>query len=231
MCLNRTRDYFAKRFADRDTFLSFASADAVNSLAKQTGIRVENLSDIIGVLPKLGYHDVACLSLYLNDGEEYKKAIGQISLYDFLFNSVTITEPLFSDGEDVKKCLDILMRAQPQDGREVLFVRHKVEIDKENDIVKQAVSDIKGAHIIDFGASEREIKSLHLKSPVQIIPLTVTFGNHARRGIAEGEDSVAATLWRNGVESRYSESGLCDYDEILELFFDKLCRAFKDREE
>ncbi|MBF0805574.1 MULTISPECIES: sirohydrochlorin cobaltochelatase [unclassified Streptococcus] len=216
-------------FPEYNVFRAFTSQKVIQIVAKQEGIQIPNVQEILSELAHKGVEEVYLQPLHLIAGAEYEKMLGQARKFDSVFKKLGIGRPLLDSEEDFQTVAEILLHLYGQDSpkqRSLLMghgsqhPQHKSYDHLTDYLPKEMVqiACVEGNEIDPLMALEEEYRAAGVKR-ILLAPLMLVAGDHASHDLAgDGEDSWASFFRNHGYEVDILLQGLGQIPEIQDLY-------------
>ncbi|QZE13412.1 sirohydrochlorin cobaltochelatase [Halosquirtibacter laminarini] len=234
-------DEFKKAYPNKEVTWAFTSKFIRKKLHKR-GIgkfkAVYSPEDALIALKKDGFSHIAVQSLHVIPGSEYHDLKKKVS--DFKKENpkmiLTLGTPLMDTQQDLIKLADLLIQKFDDKNRTVVLMGHGSEHPANNRYTQfTEVLRAKKANFI-VGTVEatpsivqvkEELKNTSHKN-ILLMPLMSVAGDHATNDMAGDEpDSWKTILTGDGYQVNCLLQGLCDYDEVVDIYIQHLKKSMR----
>ncbi len=231
-----------KAFPDLTIRWAYTSKIIRTKLAKEGKI-LDSPELALAKLMAEGYSHVAVLSLHVIPGEEFHALTKNTNLFSLMekgFSHVLIAPPLLSSADDLQKVADAMLKHLPPSRKPndaVIFMGHgsgkhpadtiylamNAVFSKKDPYVYLAT--VEGHPSLDEIIPELSAKKV---KKVFLLPFMTVAGDHARNDMA-GDDPASwkSLLTAKGFSCEAVMTGMAEYPEIVEIWFDHLREAIK----
>lgn len=230
--INKAFSHIKDSFPDYYINECFSSEIVRKRVEKRDGDHYMNITEALKDMEEKGITDIYVLALYVIEGVEYNKIIKMADQYnsDKRLN-ITFTKGLLNNEEDISKIAEIFKKIKEDEYDSLVLMGHGSNHDEDIRYheIQQALD--KDESPIFIGTVEGEIglediilrmKETNIKK-VQLAPFMLVAGDHAENDMAsDDEDSWKSILESKGFEVYSQIKGLCEYDQVNEIFADKL---------
>lgn len=204
---------------------AFTSRKIIKILDERDGVDKFTEEEALSQLNFMGRDELYVLSLHLLGGFEYEKILQAISN----FHDVKVTRPLL---ESLKDLGDFARKIKFDDGRYYVLMGHGSDHEADNiyELLEEEYRKNGNDHVF-IGTVEgkrsindclEELKKKNIKDVV-LRPLMLVAGDHAKNDMAGDEDdSWKSILMKNGINVHVELIGLGEYEEIRQIFYDRL---------
>lgn len=208
---------------------AFTSSIIRKILAKR-GESVPNLTQALEQLYADGVKRVVIQPTHLLYGFEYDKLKAEAEAMASQFESLTVGRPLLADTGDILHFADGLSRTYPaQDGQAVVFMGHGTgHFANAVYPALQTALDLKGRKDMYVGTVEgwpslEDWLDPLTHRPVQLVPLMLVAGDHAKNDMAGSEpDSWKSRLEQAGCAVSCTLTGLGQLPWVQEMYCHRL---------
>jgi sirohydrochlorin cobaltochelatase len=208
-------------------------------LAKKGEI-LHSPEEALAKLKEDGFKNVYAQSLHIIPGEEFHQIVTVASKFKKDFKILSISPPLLSSMEDVRKSVRIMLSKIPAERQKedaVLFMGHGSEKHPSDMIYVATAYVIEKSDSNAFIATvdgnpkfdevleklkERKVKKAY------VLPFMSVAGDHAKNDMAgDDADSWKSQLSKNGIAAVPLIKGMAEYDEIVNIWLEHLDKTIK----
>lgn len=216
-------------FPDYDIYRAFTSQKVIQIVAKQEGIRIPNVQEILSELVQQGVEEVFLQPLHLIAGAEYEKVLDQARDFKGIFKRLEVGRPLLDSEEDFTTVADVLLQVYGQDSPEQRSLlmghgsqhpQHKTYEQLADFLPKEKIqiACVEGNDRDPLIALEAAYRAEGVKR-ILLAPFMLVVGDHASHDLAgAGEDSWATFFKDKGYEVEVLLQGLGQIAEIQNLY-------------
>lgn len=216
-------------FPEYDVFRAFTSQKVIQIVAKQEGIQVPNVQEILAEVAGKGVEEVYLQPLHLIAGTEYEKILDQARKFVPVFKKLEIGRPLLDSEEDFQTVAENLLQVYGKDSpkqRSLLMghgshhPQHKSYASLTSYLPKEMVqiACVEGNEIDPLIALEAEYRTEGVER-ILLAPFMLVAGDHASHDLAgDGEDSWVTFFKDKGYEVDIVLQGLGQIPEIQDLY-------------
>ena len=203
--------------------VAFTSRMVIDRYEKKTGIRYENEAEAVESFLNEGFkaEEIFIQPLHIVEGIEYEK------LARLKSRGVTVGEALFHDEKDLLRFVD---EAGHRFEAPTVFVGHGSPTSADNDYdelnrlfeeknLPHRVSTIEGS--VDDRLPLSFMKEMGYKD-IQLAPLLLLAGDHAKNDIFGDDDSVKARFEAAGISVTPVAGGMGSWDFVRAIYVEKL---------
>ena len=224
--INAINEKARKEFPDMIVREAYTSRIVMNRLAKQ-GIRKDTPTEALLRLRSEGVRTVKVQPSYVIDGIEMDRLRKEIEQVRPFFDSIWVSTPLLYSVEDAGKVCEIMVNRHPADNKQrehVLFIGHGTEgpataLYSQLDYMLRAAghANYHVATIEGYPTQEMTLKNLKQNKvkKVQLRPLLLTAGDHARNDIAKEWKGL---FEQQGFEVNVKLQGLGEIKAIRDIY-------------
>ena len=226
----------AAAFPDRVLRRAFTSGMILRHIARRDNIRIDDVPAALNRLREEGFSDVLVQPTHIMNGDEYDKLMAQAAPFEGQFAALRFGAPLLTAAEDYRDTALALLEELPpeQAGKAVLFMGHGTEhyANSAYALLEYVFHDLGRKDIVvgtvegwpDFDAALRRLKERPSLKEVELRPLMIVAGDHAKNDLA-GEEPHS---WKNRLAGEgYAVTcvlkGIGEYPAVRALF----CRHAK----
>lgn len=218
-----------EKYPDIYMIHSFSSEMVRNSLNKRK-IHFFNLPEALNEMEEKGIRDITILSLYVICGIEFEKIVNQSKVFnDKSRLNIRFSKPLLSSKEDIENISSILVDTFNE--KPTVLMGHgttnpvdKVYFNLQDSLLRKNTNIFVGTveGTLDFKDVLKNLEHCN-KKDVKLAPFLLVAGDHAKNDMgSEEEDSWANLLRNEGFNVEVELKGLCEREEIREIFYKKL---------
>lgn len=236
-----TEEEARKRFPGVEIRWGFTS-NIIRKKLKRQGIVTHSPQLALAQLAEDGYTHVAIQSLHTIPGIEYEKItsiVRKTELAPALFRKITIGAPLLSNGNDVKRSMEELLKQVPAERKPedaVIMMGHGTHHFTDLIYTAAAVTlnnmdnnaflgTVEGSIMLDDVLAQ--CKKNNIKK-AYLMPFMSVAGDHAKNDLAGDEDdSWKSGLTKAGITCVPCLKGTAEFDSIVAIWLDNLEKAYK----
>ncbi len=228
----REKNITALENAVRDKYKSARRAftsEMIRKILNNRGMGIDNTTSALEKMKREGVSEVKIMPTHLLYGNEYDKMLLQIKEFDGVFESVQVSKPLLANSEDCLKVLQAVRKETLKDSDTALILMghgtdHFVNfvygamnfIATENGYNDMYITTVEGQPTFE-NAVDWIVRKGYKKAI--LAPLMLVAGDHAENDMAgDEEDSLKTMLESVGVVVECKIKGLCEYEDIKELY-------------
>ncbi|QZT36367.1 sirohydrochlorin cobaltochelatase [Halosquirtibacter xylanolyticus] len=233
---------FVKAYPDVEIQWAFTSR-IIRKILHKRGVGpykgVNAPEDALLKLKKEGYQRIAVQSLHIIPGTEYNDLKGKVEAFQQANPQLTLSlgTPLMDTDKDMNQLADILVHKFDKNDQTVVMMGHGT-VHAANDRYVRIGNIFRKEHpsfIVgtveakpDIENVVEEVAKLSSKN-ILLMPLMSVAGDHATNDMAgDEEDSWKTVLEKNNYAVSPLLQGLCDYDEVVDIFVQHLKASMKD---
>lgn len=215
----------------RDVFVkSFMASDKIRKKYKD---KAQCLEGILNDFKDKNIKNVKFLMTYVVRGIEYKKVflkakgLNKDNFFDFSFTPALLEEDLEEIVSFVKELSEnnyslIIGHGSPKVGLDQ-FKRFKEKLEGSfSNLFLSTLEDRNYDRLIN------KFKEENIKN-IKIIPFFIVAGNHVYKDIESKKDSYKVILEENGIRVDLDKKSLILYNQIRDLFIEKLAKAWQNQ--
>ena len=209
--------------------VAFTSRMVIDRYEKKTGIRYENEAEAVEGFVNEGFdaEDIFIQPLHIIEGAEYEK------LARLKSRGVMVGEALFHDEKDLLRFVD---EAGHRFEAPTVFVGHgsPTSADKYYDALNRMFEEKNLPHRVCVieGSVDDSLPLAYAKErgfhSVQLAPLLLLAGDHAKNDIFGDDDSVKNRFETAGISVKPVAGGMGSWDFVRAIYVDKL-RAYMEK--
>lgn len=228
----------AAAFPERTLFRAFTSGMILRKLAREDGLRIDDVPSALERLAGEGYGDVLVQPTHIINGDEYDKLRALAAGKAARFARICFGAPLLTELNDYQSCADALLAElpSPEADRAVVLMGHGTEhhANAAYALLEYVLHD-RGRKDVLIGTVEgwpgleqvlHRLEERPAVRRVELRPLMLVAGDHAKNDLAgAGADSWNSRLKAAGYETNCVLRGLGEYPGVRALFVEHARRA------
>jgi sirohydrochlorin cobaltochelatase len=231
----------AAAYPDYDQRRAFTSQIIIDKLAKEEGLKIDNVEEAMKRLVAEGVKEVLVQPTHVMNGEEYDSVIEEVKPFEKQFTRIRYGKPLLITDADYNELIDALIAETRQyagDHTAVVFMGHGTaheanaayaKLDgmiKAKGIARYYIGTVEATPSLDdVAAAIRQTGGI---TRVVLSPLMIVAGDHANNDMAGDEDdSWKSILTAQGYEVVPVLKGLGEYPGIQRILVRHAGEALK----
>jgi sirohydrochlorin cobaltochelatase len=222
----------AAAYPDYEQRRAFTSQIIIDKLAKEEGIKIDNVQQAMKRLVKDGVKEVVVQPTHVMNGEEYDSVIEAVEPFEKRFTRITYGQPLLITDADYNAVIDTIAgetAPYADDHTAFVFMGHGTEHSanatyaklgqmlKARGLSRYYVGTVEASPSLDDVLAE--LKKTSGITRVVLSPLMIVAGDHANNDMAGDEpDSWKTIMESEGYEVTPVLKGLGEYPGIQSVF-------------
>ncbi|MDR3160492.1 MAG: sirohydrochlorin cobaltochelatase [Spirochaetaceae bacterium] len=220
---------------------AFTSQIIIDKLAREEGLKIDNVEQAIKRLVKDGVKEVLVQPTHVMNGEEYDSVIEEFKPFEKRFTRIRYGEPLLITDADYDEVIDALIaetRQYADDHTAVVFMGHGTHHEanaayakldrmiKARGIARYYIGTVEASPSLDDVVAA--LRGTGGITKVVLSPLMIVAGDHANNDMAgDEEDSWKSILTAQGYQAVPVLKGLGEYPAIQRIFVRHAGEALK----
>ena len=216
-------DSIKRRQPESEVVLAFSSDRARRKVASN-GINVMSIQRAIEWGIELGFAHISILPLHVVGGLDYRNLSAQVQV---LGDRIDLKGPLLASSMSLSDVAQTIKKTLSSDDldKTIILIGHGTE-DSTNHLYNDLEDQLKKkglkAKVRTLTTEFDDIVDTIDGQEVVLYPLFTVSGYHVKKDVFDGEDSISHRLSNLGYEVSAYKHGLLAFDEIREIYLNKL---------